>query len=115
MNDKHYLFDENLNELSTKVNLKHTQSEEVGGETEGGHGGSSKGRGAHVVQRAIVDRHDDSVVSLETSELRVLGVVSLNEVHNVLADGEGVSEHSPSDTFPARRGGERAIVGVELA
>jgi len=94
--------------------LKHTRSEEVGGETEGGHGGSSEGRGSHVVQGAIVDGHDDSVVSLETSELRVSGIVLPDEVHNVLADGEGVSENSPSDTFPARRGGERAIVGVEL-
>jgi hypothetical protein len=64
----------------------------------------------HVVDLTVVNWHDDTVVSLEVSELLVLSVVSGDHVKVMLGDGESVLEDSPSDTFPAGRSGNGAYI-----
>jgi hypothetical protein len=68
----------------------------------------------HVVDLTVVNWHDNTVVSLEVSELLVLSVVSGDHVKVVLGDGESVLEDIPSDTFPAGRSGKGAFIHEEF-
>jgi len=78
------------------------------------HGDSERG-GSIVPEVAVVSFLDNTVVTSVASEVFVAGEVSLDEVHHTLRDRHGVLKNSPSDTFPARRGSEGAIVSKEFS